>query len=98
MDSALRVAILEEHRLLRELTARVLREEGFGVEAASTPEELFSLLDASPFQAALVLMHPQPHGSALEEGARRLLCELKGFWSQVRVVLVLSGGTEALAA
>jgi two-component system, NarL family, nitrate/nitrite response regulator NarL len=98
MVSALRVAILEGHRLLRELTARLLRDEGFGVEAAATPEELFSLLDASPFQAALVLMHPQPQSAGLDEGARRLLCELKGFWSQVRVVLVLSGGTEALAA
>lgn len=98
MGAALRVAILESHRLPRELAARALREAGFEVEEAATPEELFAHLYRAPIHAAVLLLYPAPQSTALEEAARRLLHELRGFWSRVRVVVILGGGTPALAA
>lgn len=97
MGGALRVVVLEEHRLPRELTARLLREASFEVEEAATPAELFARLDAAPFHAAVVPLYPESRCTELEEDARRLLCELRGFWAQVHVVVVLGGGAPELA-
>ncbi|MBF5046394.1 response regulator transcription factor [Aggregicoccus sp. 17bor-14] len=98
MEETRRVVVLEPRRLLRELVARTLREAGLEVAEATSAQELFAHLDASPFDAAVVLLDPSSEFPGLDPDARQLLCELKGFWFHVHVVVLLTRGGDALGA
>jgi DNA-binding NarL/FixJ family response regulator len=51
---AVRVAILEDHQLMREMLASALGDAGFEIQGAARPEELFEKIGQEPPQVAII--------------------------------------------
>ncbi len=67
----MRVLVIDDDELLLRALSGVMRLQGFEVETASSPERAYMLLEASPFDGALVdLMMPRANGLEMIRGLR----------------------------
>ncbi len=76
---AVRVAILEDHQLMREALASALGDAGFGVLGAAHPEELFKKIEQQPPEVAIIDLtlegddgHDYPDGFSVLQRMRKL--------------------------
>jgi len=76
---AVRVAILEDHQLMREMLASALGDAGFQIQGAAHPEELFQKIEEQPPHVVIIDLtlegdngQDNPDGFSLLQRIRKL--------------------------